>query len=519
MANIPDILLLKLAKSGGSGGGSPVNAYKFKGSVASYYLLPSMGNEVGDIYDTQDTGMNYAWTGTDWDALGQIIDIQAIEDAIDEKQDKLSFDAVPTEGSTNPVTSDGIRRAIDAIAPEAHTIYGFHIDSTESDPSACVTYLADAIGMTPAFMDFANNRFNWGSWADAFFIPRPCMLNYDGTVAYYLDPSDYTKKLDGTASDITNDTFQGNAMIEWGKNGKKIWYKIVPDSGDDTSASVYIADYQADTDYRAWSFINNQGELVEHFYTPIYNGSLDGAGRLRSLSGVASTELCYNKTVNQEVAAAEMNNPGSDKLWYTEVYSDIVLIDLLLILMGKSLNTQEAFGTGRTGQSSRNISDVLTTGTMDGSGLFWGSANKNDGVKVFGMENWWGNHWRRYAGHLLVDYVHKYKLTRGTGDGSAASDYNATGADYLTGANSPQTSVYVGKMAFDSYAFMVKSGGGTSATYWCDYYDSGAATRYAARGGACNYGADAGAFQVFMGTPPTSGYWSIGAALSCKPKA
>ena len=45
----------------------------------------------------------------------------------------------------------GIRSA---IVQEPQTIYGFHINSNESDPSAAVTYLKDAVGMTPAKMDY-----------------------------------------------------------------------------------------------------------------------------------------------------------------------------------------------------------------------------------------------------------------------------------------------------------------------------------------------------------------------------
>lgn len=35
--------------------------------------------------------------------------------ALDKKQDKLTFDTTPTEGSTNPVTSDGVAKAIGDI--------------------------------------------------------------------------------------------------------------------------------------------------------------------------------------------------------------------------------------------------------------------------------------------------------------------------------------------------------------------------------------------------------------------
>lgn len=49
-------------------------AYKYKGSVATVADLPSSGNEAGDVYDVQETGMNYAWNGSSWDAMGQLID-------------------------------------------------------------------------------------------------------------------------------------------------------------------------------------------------------------------------------------------------------------------------------------------------------------------------------------------------------------------------------------------------------------------------------------------------------------
>ena len=50
------------------------SAYVYKGSVASQSALPSSGQKTGDVYDVQDTGMNYAWNGSAWDALGTYVD-------------------------------------------------------------------------------------------------------------------------------------------------------------------------------------------------------------------------------------------------------------------------------------------------------------------------------------------------------------------------------------------------------------------------------------------------------------
>ena len=122
----------------------------------------------------------------------------------------------------NEKYSDNKDYFITDAAPDDPTyIYGFHIDPDESDSYDCVTYLADAVGMTPAVM--GTTAFNYGSWENAFFMPKPCMLKFDGTVDYYLDPNDYTKKADGTASDIADLSYGGNAMMEF----PLIWYKFV----------------------------------------------------------------------------------------------------------------------------------------------------------------------------------------------------------------------------------------------------------------------------------------------------
>lgn len=59
------------------------SVYKFKGNVATYDDLPSAGTEgleVGDVYNVEATGMNWGWTGTVWDALGEIFEISRITD-------------------------------------------------------------------------------------------------------------------------------------------------------------------------------------------------------------------------------------------------------------------------------------------------------------------------------------------------------------------------------------------------------------------------------------------------------
>ena len=409
------------------------------------------------------------------------------------------------------------------------TVYAFYIDGTEGDPAERVTYLKDAVGMTPAGLD-TNGVFQYGSWEDAFFMPRPCMLKSDGTVDYYLDPEDYTKKTDGTASDVANTSYDGNAMMEWGQNGKKIWMKIVP-SADNLSATVYIADYQADEDYHDWPFHNCNGVSVDHFYTAIYNGSIIN-GTMRSLSGQTVSK---SKTAAEEIAAARANNAGTSVLWDTEHYADITLINMLLILMGKSTDTQTVFGQGASTGGSETVNDTFTTGVHNAKGLFYGttsgavSSNSfGNCVKVFGMENWWGFQWRRYLGHVMINGAQKVKLTYGQEDGSTADDYVVegvpTGAGFIsTGATalSGTSGDYI-KYEFFTETGMVPCGalGSYSTTWYADgcWYNNGI-TSVPLRGGASGYGAHGGAFCAGLTYAASGATWGFGAALSCKPLA
>lgn len=57
------------------------SVYRYKGSKAAVADLPTAGNEAGDVWDVAATGMNYAWTGEAWDALGSALEVEAIPNA------------------------------------------------------------------------------------------------------------------------------------------------------------------------------------------------------------------------------------------------------------------------------------------------------------------------------------------------------------------------------------------------------------------------------------------------------
>ena len=53
------------------------SVYKYRGSVANQAALPQSDRVVGDVYNVEDTGDNYAWDGTQWDKLAGTVDLSA----------------------------------------------------------------------------------------------------------------------------------------------------------------------------------------------------------------------------------------------------------------------------------------------------------------------------------------------------------------------------------------------------------------------------------------------------------
>ena len=55
--------------------GKLASIYRFKGSVAAEDQLPTQDQVIGDVYNVEDTGMNVAWDGKNWDKLGSVINL------------------------------------------------------------------------------------------------------------------------------------------------------------------------------------------------------------------------------------------------------------------------------------------------------------------------------------------------------------------------------------------------------------------------------------------------------------
>lgn len=419
--------------------------------------------------------------------------------------DKFS-DYQPYQGRPNY----DLTRMVNDLQKKAVKVYTYHVNPNESDPEDAVTYLDDATGLTPAKMGASS--FSYGSWANAWFLPRPCVLKFDGTVDYYLNPNDYSKKTDGTASTIDSSNSTGNVMLEF----PKIWVKRVNDGNG--ARTVSIAPVNVDGTYKCWSNINAEDKEVDHFYLPAYNGTIHSS-KMRSLSGVTlNSTYAPNYTRAQEVTAATANNPTGKNLWYTETWADFCLIYDLLYLMGKSLDVQRTFGQGLS-SGSETAMRAYVTGTHNAKGLFYGDiSGTSTAVKVLGMENLWGCRWHGVAGLINDNGTLKVKMTYGVADGSTTVGYNTTGSGYLNYGSTYGTNGYVKKMQADNtMGYKIIETAGTDATYYCDYYyTNNSQSNYALLGGSSVSGAYCG-FYVALSDGTAAARWDLGGSLSCRP--
>ena len=413
-------------------------------------------------------------------------------------------------------TLKGLKEATENIATilsgDRVKIYGMHIDGNESSPSAKITYLDDAVEMIPVGMDYANDKFDYGSWSDVWFIKecKPCILKQDGSVQCYLDKNDYSKDVDGNTVTIDENLTGANVMVEF----PKIWLKIVPDENDPYSGSVYVSNQRVDSGYKDYAYIDSRKRHQEHFYIAAYNSSTVSSV-LRSISGQTSAKTKF-LDASEEISYAEANGTG----WSTEHAGQIMLVNFLLMLIGKSTNTQAVFGEGITSGAETAFNNYKT-GSLNNKGLFYGDDGASTAVKVFGMENWHGLQWRRYRGDILSSGNLLTKLCYGQEDGSTVDNFNLDGTGYrqiTNGSPGGTSGQYISQMLFDDSGMFTKTANNNSASniaQYCDvYWFIASGVHFTLRGGSSNGGSLCGAFFVDRSVAAGARAWAVGAVLS-----
>ena len=392
----------------------------------------------------------------------------------------------------------------------ADGIYGFIEHMDVLSPTARIEYIGQNKDFTPISLNKDTGTMTLNSWADFPIIVanKPWMVRADGTPDYRLDENDYTKKEDGTASDVSNTSYNGGAF-SWLAKIYKQEYML----GNDRVVKFSMRERDG---FEPVGFKDPNNNVLEGVWIPMFYGSILGADtstpKMVSLAGL---QPCYNNTTDKEHTAIANFSSRAAFLGGGIVQT----ITDLLIMFAKSTNSQEAYGYGNS--SGYDASLAPTNGVKQnavvGGGQFYGTKDAKSLNKIFhSIVLGTYQQWMRDPYTLLVNG--RYKVSKNY-------TYDVTGATYHnTGIVLPTTDQ--DKWDYPSHYTVVPGFGavaiepfnGSTVLGGCDgvYYHA-EGTKVGLRFGYCHHGTDTGPRCINLTSDAGWSNWDLGSAILLLP--
>lgn len=390
-------------------------------------------------------------------------------------------------------------------------IYGFVEHMNILSPTERIEYIGANKNYTPLTVDKATGAANYGSWANfpVLIGNKPWMVRSDGTPDYRLNENDYTKKEDGTASDVANTAYDGGAFA-WIPKIYKQEYML----GNDRVVKFSMSKRDG---FEAVGFIDPDNKELEGVWIPMFYGSIVDT-KMKSISGV---QPCYNNATAAEKTAIDAFGERAKFFGGPIVQT---LTDLL-IMFGKSTNSQAVYGNGN--MSGYDTSLAPTNGVKQnavvGGGQFYGTSDGKSLNKILHsivLGTW--QQWMRDPYTLLVNG--RYKVSKNYA-------YDLTGATYHdTGISLPKVLKEDGSQntgIFYPHKYQTVPGfgavpvhpcKGSTSTGGCDgLWQNVEITAVALRFGGCIDGTDDGLRYLHVYNTATDAHWDLGAAILLLP--
>lgn len=393
----------------------------------------------------------------------------------------------------------------------ADEVYGFIEHMNVLSPTERIEYIGANANYTPLTVNKTTGEANYGSWANFPVLVgnKPWMVRSDGTPDYRLDEADYTKREDGTASDVANTAYDGGAFA-WIPKIYKQEYML----GNDRVVKFSMSKKDG---FEAVGFIDPDNNELEGVWIPMFYGSIVEE-KMKSISGV---QPCYNNATAAEKTAIDAFGARAKFFGGPIVQT---LTDLL-IMFGKSTNSQAVYGNGN--MSGYDASLAPTNGVKQnaviGGGQFYGTSDGKSLNKILHsivLGTW--QQWMRDPYTLLVNG--RYKVSKNYA-------YDLTGATYHdTGISLPKVLKDDGTQntgIFYPHKYQTVPGfgvvpvhpcKGSTSTGGCDgLWQNVEITAVARRFGDCSNGADDGLRYLNVHSTATAAGWNIGAAILLLP--
>ena len=315
---------------------------------------------------------------------------------------------------------------------------------------------------------------------------KRCVLNSDGTVNYFLDPYNSTKKEDGTSAVLKGT--DGNVMVQV----PLFWYKHTLNGN---VHEWWVSDKPlAGYSVHPW-FLEGGVEHPFRYYRAYT--CINQSGVLRSVSDVTPTRT---QTIGTFRTQARANGTG----WNLCSWNAVNAIQILYLTEYCNFNSQAVIGHG-----NHNGADYgITTGQSNVIGNeSSGSLNNDMWMSYRGIENFYADCWEFVDGIN----VQNYKVYLNQNPATFASDV-FTGAYVYSDITVPSANEsFVNKISGN---FIPTVLGGDSNTFITDAFWSATGNRIAIFGGYAGYGTSDGTFCLAVAYASGYSHAYIGAGLS-----
>lgn len=401
----------------------------------------------------------------------------------------------------NIARQDTLEEVLNIIKTEA--VYGFIEHNAILAPGTRIEYIGANKNYTPITIT-KGGGYSLGDWGDFPWLKanKPYMVRSDGTADYRLDENDYTKKEDGTASDVANANYDGGAFA-W---AQKI-YKREYTSGDDR---YVLFRFEKADGFEPIGFIDSDNKELEGVWIPMFYGSII-SDKMKCISG---NQPVYNKNTSQEKAAIDAFGTRA-KFFGGSIVN--TLVDLML-MFGRNSDLQEVYGTGNCGghDASQEPTYGVKRNAVVNGGQFYGTNDNTSLNKIFhSIVLGSYNQWLRdpyvicVNGELKVSKNYTYDIS--------GASYETTGIKYLIDdTNWHYPSRYVSVAGFGSVPEMPFKG--STKLGGCDgIIVSETITALSLLFGSCHYGFATGPRARFLSYTAGTAYWGVGAAILLLP--
>lgn len=318
--------------------------------------------------------------------------------------------------------------------PKPYRIMTVNIDLSNSNPETCITYADDAVYMIPGSSEW-----------DDFFGHYPVLFK-DGNEVGRLDKNNFRQFETGEAADVTSGD-AGDVMIAFPCRGLTI-------SKNNNILTISMTDNEEDENFKYYA--HTRGDIKKNkFYLGAYKSYVESS-KIRSLSNKPITN---NLSIGTYRNYAHENGIGYEQSGWHQ----LIFRQSMYLLKYKNLDSQTTIGCGYSSGNS-----ILNTGNTDYKGMNYGTENANLQMKLFGLEDFWGNinEWIDGiyidGGYIYVTIDNNEFANKGYSENGNIYQYKQLrGASTISGFISDVT-------GNTETGYLISNASGSSTTFFCD---------------------------------------------------